>query len=103
MRKFKLLPTRLKIILVVVFIAFVLVWTIVGFYVGRKVAQAADIRSPLGSLINKDIIPQVADFPNPINGVFFTKEEAKEWKDRLPLAGVIENHTDARPQSGLNK
>ncbi|MDP2720674.1 MAG: DUF3048 domain-containing protein [bacterium] len=103
MRKFKLLPTRLKIILVVVFAAFVLVWTIVGFYVGRKAAQAADIKSPIGSLINKDIIPQVADFPNPINGMFFTKEEAKEWKDRLPLAVVIENHTDVRPQSGLNK
>lgn len=41
------------------------------------------------------------DTPSPINGVFYTKTEAKSWSKRVPLAVVVENHLDARPQSGL--
>lgn len=39
----------------------------------------------------------------PINGMKFTLEEKKIWEDRRPLAAMIENHADARPQSGLSK
>src|SRR5438105_3632727 len=47
--------------------------------------------------------PQEArDITGPINGVFFTATEAKVWQSRRPLAVVIENHVDARPQSGLS-
>jgi hypothetical protein len=46
--------------------------------------------------------PQEAkDIPGPINGVFFTASEAKTWQNRHPLAVVIENQIDARPQNGL--
>ena len=37
----------------------------------------------------------------PINGELFTKEEKDIWSTRRPLLVMIENHTDARPQSGL--
>ena len=39
----------------------------------------------------------------PINGAKFTKEEAAIWDKRRPLAAMIENHIDSRPQSGLSK
>jgi len=39
----------------------------------------------------------------PINGQKFTKTERKSWEQRRPLAIMIENHTEARPQSGLSK
>jgi hypothetical protein len=37
----------------------------------------------------------------PLNGKLFTKTEKKVWESRRPLAVMIENHTEARPQSGL--
>ncbi len=37
----------------------------------------------------------------PINGKLYTKEEEKIWSTRRPLMVMIENHSDARPQSGL--
>lgn len=37
----------------------------------------------------------------PLNGEKFTKEEQAIWSTRRPLLVMIENHSDARPQSGL--
>lgn len=37
----------------------------------------------------------------PINGELFTKEEKAAWSVRRPLEVMIENHSDTRPQSGL--
>ncbi len=37
----------------------------------------------------------------PLNGQMYTKAEKDAWDTRTPLAVMIENHTDARPQSGL--
>ena len=39
----------------------------------------------------------------PINGGMFTKDEKKIWEDRRPLAVMVENHLDSRPQSGLSR
>lgn len=38
----------------------------------------------------------------PINGKLFTKQEKEVWDKRRPLAVMIENHEEARPQSGLS-
>jgi len=37
----------------------------------------------------------------PLNGQMYTKTEKDAWEQRRPLAVMIENHPDARPQSGL--
>ena len=37
----------------------------------------------------------------PLNGALYTTEEKNIWSQRRPLVVMIENHTDARPQSGL--
>lgn len=39
--------------------------------------------------------------PCPINGMMYTKQESEVWAKRRPLAVMIENHEEARPQSGL--
>lgn len=41
--------------------------------------------------------------PSPINGVLYTKEEADVFHSRRPLAIMINNHTQSRPQFGLSK
>lgn len=38
----------------------------------------------------------------PLNGDKFTKAEKNIWDSRRPLAVMIENHLEARPQSGLS-
>ncbi len=38
----------------------------------------------------------------PLNGQFYTTKEKDIWSKRSPLAIMIENHTEARPQSGLS-
>lgn len=38
----------------------------------------------------------------PLNGKKFTKAEKDIWKSRRPLGVMIENHQEARPQSGLS-
>lgn len=38
----------------------------------------------------------------PLNGQLFTKPEKEIWDKRRPLAVMIENHAEARPQSGLS-
>ena len=39
----------------------------------------------------------------PINGKMYTKQEKDVWEKRRPLAVMIENHEEARPQSGLSR
>lgn len=39
----------------------------------------------------------------PLNGNLYTKTERNVWEKRRPLAVMIENHTEARPQSGLTR
>ena len=39
----------------------------------------------------------------PINGKLYTQTERQAWEQRRPLAVMIENAPDARPQSGLSK
>lgn len=38
----------------------------------------------------------------PLNGRMHTKKAKESWMTRLPLAVMIENHTESRPQSGLS-
>jgi len=39
---------------------------------------------------------------SPLNGLLFTKKEMDEMKTRRPVAVIINNHVQARPQSGLS-
>ena len=38
----------------------------------------------------------------PLNGEYLTKTQKSKWEKRRPLGIIIENHKDARPQSGLS-
>lgn len=38
----------------------------------------------------------------PLNGALFTKPERELWEKRRPLAVMIENHAESRPQSGVS-
>lgn len=38
----------------------------------------------------------------PLNGQMFSKSQRQRWEGRRPMGAAIENHLDARPQSGLS-
>ena len=38
----------------------------------------------------------------PLNGKLYSKSEKALWETRRPILAMIENHVDARPQSGLS-
>jgi hypothetical protein len=42
------------------------------------------------------------DQPCPLNGQMYTKQEKEAWEKKRPLAVMIENTPDARPQSGMS-
>lgn len=46
-------------------------------------------------------LPKTAECP--INGQKFTKAEEEVWNTRRPIVQIIENHADARPESGLSR
>ncbi|KKU09071.1 MAG: hypothetical protein UX13_C0050G0006 [Candidatus Woesebacteria bacterium GW2011_GWB1_45_5] len=39
----------------------------------------------------------------PINGQMYTKSEEDVWNTKRPITAVIENHEEARPESGLSR
>ncbi|MEK7550691.1 MAG: DUF3048 domain-containing protein [Patescibacteria group bacterium] len=61
---------------------------------------SADSFSSKRSRINLDL-PKTEECP--INGGKFTRDEKNIWETRRPIAAIIENHLDSRPQSGLSK
>ena len=38
----------------------------------------------------------------PLNGILYSKEQKAWWENHRPLGVMIENHQDARPQSGIS-
>src|SRR3989344_6650040 len=40
--------------------------------------------------------------PCPLNGAKYSKQQRQWWEKHRPLGVMIENHSEARPQSGLS-
>jgi hypothetical protein len=53
-----------------------------------------------GTLVFNDSLPKTQACP--INGVLYSKQQEQWWQKHRPLGVMIENSTDARPQSGLS-
>lgn len=49
------------------------------------------------------IIPRGDTFENPINGMIFSKDEAKKFQNNKPIAVMVNNYVIARPSAGLSK
>lgn len=65
-------------------------------------ATAEDDATMLGSLL--EISPsEPKDQACPLNGQLYTQTERTAWETRRPLAVMVENSQDARPQSGLSR
>ncbi len=50
--------------------------------------------------LTEDNLPKTEECP--LNGAYYSKNQKAKWESRRPLGVMIENHTEARPQSGLS-
>lgn len=58
---------------------------------------------PNGNGISEQVAPSEPRTEEcPLNGELLTKAQKAKWEKRRPLGVMIENHKDARPQSGLS-
>jgi hypothetical protein len=73
---------------------------------GKSATQAIpDVNTPKTTndyegLVFDDNGPKTEECP--INGVKYSKQQRSWWENHRPLAVMIENHEDARPQSGIS-
>lgn len=68
-----------------------------GFFLWDALT-AGTVDVPLSNILKKPA-PEVKKVRAPLSGLWVTEDVAK----KMPVAVVIENHVDARPQSGLNE
>lgn len=57
--------------------------------------------SPLARTTESTEVAELLKVPNPITGELYSEKNVPPWITNRPLAVMINNHQDARPQSGL--
>lgn len=83
--------------------------TIVSFIAFSGVIKSlGDLQSPVPDAVTDgsktlfdESLPKTE--PCPLSGQLFSKQQRQWWEEHRPLGVMIENHEDARPQSGLSK
>jgi len=84
-----------KIVILVLFIVTLVLG--IGFFVLSNISKAKDLITPV---LNEGIKEAKDLVTNPITGEVVERTEAT-WLGTRPLGVMINNHVDARPQSGL--
>ena len=95
-----------KVALIIFFIVFFLsAYSSYSFFSGSLpvgiISPIVGYKPPNGS--NEPTVPaEPKTEACPINGEMLTKTQKANWEKRRPLGIMIENHKDARPQSGIS-
>lgn len=66
----------------------------------QKKAVAPVLPTENGTVSFDENLPKTESCP--VNGVKYSKQQKSWWEQHRPLGVMIENHEDARPQSGLS-
>lgn len=97
---------------------FMIIASFVGLYLfstGASLAVFSFLKGDTSSPKNVDVSGDVSQVRSkigeglpkteecPLNGALFSKPERAVWEKRRPIAVMIENSVDARPQSGISK
>jgi len=89
---------KMKTLLIILFSVAVILFLLWFFLVkSGKINRTA--LNPMSSSGSSSV--QIKTVINDLTGEKFTEEEAKTWANERPLGVMVNNHVDARPQSGL--
>lgn len=66
----------------------------------QKTATSLPATGKVGDLTFDETLPKTE--PCPMNGTLYSKPQKEWWEKHRPLGVMIENHAEARPQSGLS-
>lgn len=69
--------------------------------IGKKQLSAPPVKNANGSVSFDDKLPKTEACP--MNGEKYSTQQRDWWEDHRPLLIMIENHENARPQSGISK
>lgn len=77
-------------------------------FLSGKVSSQSNLNSPLpaptagadGKLVFDNSLPKTEECP--LNGSLYSKQQKEWWEKHRPLGVMIENHENARPQSGIS-
>jgi len=97
---------RKWIIIVLSIVAVLLVSGLVyafAFSRGSIINPLADKSGNTGSGGLSGILSKDQMFEDPINGMLFPKDEAKNFRNKKPIAAMVNNYVIARPSAGLSK
>lgn len=96
--------SKIVIIAVITYIASAVLSFIVFNNLGGKISVTTPVAQPKktagGKLLFDPSLPKTEACP--INGAKYSKQQRAWWEKHGPLGIMIENHLEARPQSGLS-
>jgi len=96
MNKNKILSISLIIIIYLIFTGI----TYILFSKPAAVKVASPVNTSSGQLAFDNALPKTEACP--MNGTLYSKQQRDWWEKHRPLGIMIENHVDARPQSGIS-
>jgi hypothetical protein len=98
---------RNKLVIVATAVILFLLATAGSYFLFSKISPklaSSPVPPPMaganGQLAFDNTLPKTQSCP--INGVLYSKQQEQWWQQHRPLGVMIENHVDARPQSGLS-
>lgn len=74
-----------------------------SFFVTRAFFGPTPFLTPISKLVGETSKPEPGNIPCKLNGAKYSQSQADKWTKRRPAGIMIENHVDARPQSGLSR
>lgn len=78
------------------------------FFFSKFVFSSSVVQTPIpeaavgedGKTVFDDSLPKTEECP--LNGAMYSKQQRQWWESHRPLGVMIQNHTEARPQSGIS-
>ena len=97
-----------KVLLIVFGLLVYVLSTGISYFIFSKTVLSQKITSPVptpqaganGQLAFDNTLPKTETCP--LNGTLYSVQQRQWWEKHRPLGVMIENHSDARPQSGLS-
>lgn len=97
-----------KVLLIVLGLLVYVLSTGISYFIFSKTVLSQKITSPVptpqtganGQLTFDSTLPKTETCP--LNGTLYSVQQRQWWEKHRPLGVMIENHSDARPQSGLS-